>query len=126
MIHEDGTIEVLNLPPDPAEKASIWERIWMGVATVAGAIVGVVACAIPGVGPVIGGAMISASIDLFMQTTVMGVPPKDIGRTLEWLLEGVMDDRLENRGAVLKRAVRAELRKAKERTEQINEGSTPL
>ena len=78
MIHEDGTIEVLNLPPDPAEKASIWERIWMGVATVAGAIVGVVACAIPGVGPVIGGAMISASIDLFMQTTVMGVPPKDI------------------------------------------------
>ena len=56
----------------------------------------------------------------------MGVPPKDIGRTLEWLLEGVMDDRLENRGAVLKRAVRAELRKAKERTEQINEGSTPL
>ena len=56
----------------------------------------------------------------------MGVPPKDIGRTLEWLLEGVMDDRLENRGAVLKRAVRAELRKAKERIEQINEGSTPL
>ena len=56
----------------------------------------------------------------------MGVPPKDIGRTLEWLLEGVMDDRLENRGAVLKRAVRAELRKAKERTEQTNEGSTPL
>ncbi len=78
IIHEDGTVEVLNLPPDPAEKASIWERIWMGIATVAGAIVGVVACAIPGVGPVVGGAMISASIDLFMQTTVMGVPPKDI------------------------------------------------
>jgi hypothetical protein len=56
----------------------------------------------------------------------MGVPPKDIGQTLEWLLEGVMDDRLENRGAILKRAVRAELKKEKERKESINEGSTSL
>ena len=56
----------------------------------------------------------------------MGVPAKDIGRTLEWLLDGVMEDRLENRGAVLKRAVRSELRKAKERKEPTNEGSTSL
>lgn len=78
IVYENGEVGVLELPPDPEQKATIWERIWMGLASAAGAIVGVVACAIPGVGPVLGGAMISASLDLFMQVTVCGTAPSKI------------------------------------------------
>ena len=78
IVYESGEVGVLELPPDPEKKASIWERIWMGLASAAGAIVGVVACSIPGVGPVLGGAMISASLDLFMQVTVAGTAPSNI------------------------------------------------
>lgn len=78
VVYENGEVGVLELPPDPEQKATVWERIWMGIASAAGAIVGVVACAIPGVGPVLGGAMISASLDLFMQVTVCGTPPSKI------------------------------------------------
>lgn len=78
IVYENGEVGVLELPPDPEKKASVWERVWMGLASAAGAIVGVVACAIPGVGPVLGGAMISASLDLFMQVTVSGTSPNNI------------------------------------------------
>ena len=56
----------------------------------------------------------------------IGVPPKEIGRTLEWLLGCVMDDKFENRGAVLKRAVRDAIRAEKERIHNTNEGSSSL
>ena len=78
IIYEDGTVGVLELPPDPAEKATIWERIWMGLISGLGMVAGIVACVIPGVGPTISGALLGASIDLFTQTVIMGVPPKDI------------------------------------------------
>ncbi|MGN1103376.1 MAG: hypothetical protein ACI4QI_00740, partial [Candidatus Coproplasma sp.] len=78
IVYENGEVGVLELPPDPEKQATVWERIWMGIASAAGAIVGVVACAIPGVGPVLGGAMISASLDLFMQVTVSGTAPSKI------------------------------------------------
>ena len=78
IIYGDGTVGVLELPPDPEEKASLWERIGMAVATVGVAVLGVVCCAIPGVGPILGGAMISAALDVFMQVTVMGAAPEKI------------------------------------------------
>lgn len=78
IIYGDGTVGVLELPPDPEERASLWERIAMAVATVGVAVLGVVCCAIPGVGPILGGAMISAALDVFMQVTVMGAAPENI------------------------------------------------
>ncbi|MGN1163119.1 MAG: AHH domain-containing protein [Christensenellales bacterium] len=78
VIMADGTVQVLTLPPDPEEKASIWERIWMGLIAVTGVILGVVVASIPGVGPYLSGAIIAASIDLFMQVTVSGVACEDI------------------------------------------------
>ena len=78
VIYEDGTVGVLELPPDPPRQASIWERIAWAVASIGVAIVGVVCCAIPGVGPILGGALISAALDVFMQTTVMGTATENI------------------------------------------------
>ena len=78
VITEDGTVEVLQIPPDPVKKASIWERIWVGITAIGGAVLGVFAMAIPGVGPFIGGALVSASIDVFMQVTVSGTAPENI------------------------------------------------
>ena len=81
IIRGDGTVEVLTLPQDPQKKASIWERIYRGALAVGGAIAGVVVCAIPGVGPILGGAIVSASIDLFTQVAINGTNPKDINWT---------------------------------------------
>lgn len=78
IIYENGEVGVLELPPDPAKQATIWERIYMGLASVGTAILGVVVCSIPGVGPVLGGAMISAAIDVFTQTTISGTSPENI------------------------------------------------
>ena len=78
IIYEDGSVGVLELPPDPQEKASVWERIAWAVASAGVAVLGVVCCAIPGVGPILGGAMISAAIDIFVQTTIGGATAKDI------------------------------------------------
>ena len=78
IIYEDGSVGVLDLPPDPQERASVWERIAWAVASVGAAVIGVVCCAIPGVGPILGGAIISAAIDVFMQTTIGGATAKDI------------------------------------------------
>lgn len=82
VILEDGTVKVLDIPPD---KASIWQRIWVGLSSIAVAVVGIVICsAFPGLGSIVGGALISGAIDLFMQVTVSGVPPKDI----DWVSVG--------------------------------------
>lgn len=58
--------------------------------------------------------------------TAMKVPPADIGDTLNRLLERVMADELENRGAVLKQAVREELRLKKKGKTNSHEGSTSV
>lgn len=75
IIRGDGSVEVLDVPPD---RAGFWERLITAAVAVGGAILGVVCCSIPGVGPVLGGAIISAAIDVFMQVTVSGVPVKDV------------------------------------------------
>lgn len=82
VIKEDGTIEVLQLPPDPVKQASIWERIWVGIASATVAILGVVCSVVaPGIGQIVGGALISAALDVFMQVTVSGVAPSNINWT---------------------------------------------
>ena len=78
VIRENGDIEVLNLPPDPVKKASIFQRIAIGIAAIGGAVLGAVLCALPGVGPIFGGALLSASLDIFMQVTVCGTAPENI------------------------------------------------
>ena len=78
IIYEDGTVGVLELPPDPERKASTWERIAWAVGTIGVAVIGVVCCVIPGIGPIIGGILISAAIDLFMQTVVSGTAAENI------------------------------------------------
>lgn len=79
VIKEDGTVEVLQIPPDPVKQASIWERIWVGIASIGVAIVGVVCTVLaPGIGTIFGGAMISAALDVFMQVTVSGTAPENI------------------------------------------------
>lgn len=85
VILADGTIEVLQLPTDPEDKATTWERIWMTVASFGAVVIGVVACAIPYVGPMIGGAIISGAVDAFMQVVIAGKAPKDI----DWASIGV-------------------------------------
>ncbi len=77
-IFADGSIKILELPPDPVKQASIFERIAIGILAIGGAVLGVLACAIPGVGPILGGAILSASIDIFMQVTVCGTAPENI------------------------------------------------
>lgn len=84
IIYGDGSVDVLELPPDPERKASVWERIAMGVASAGVAVLGVVCCAIPGVGPILGGAMISAALDVFMQTAVGGTGVENI----DWVSVG--------------------------------------
>ncbi|MDE6105310.1 MAG: hypothetical protein K2G38_06505 [Clostridia bacterium] len=81
IIRENGEVEVLNLPPDPVKKASIFQRIATGIAAISGAVLGAVLCALPGAGPIVGGALLSASIDVFMQVTVCGTAPENI----DWL-----------------------------------------
>ena len=79
VIKSDGTVEVLTLPPDPEEKASVWEMIWVGLAAAGVAVAGVIlSCAFPGAGSVIGGAMIAGALDIFMQVTVSGTKPENI------------------------------------------------
>lgn len=84
IIMADGSVQVLELPPDPEEKASIWERIWMGLIAVTGVVLGVVVGSIPGIGPFLSGAIIGASIDLFMQVTISGVAVDNI----DWVSVG--------------------------------------
>ena len=84
IIYGDGSVGVLELPPDPERKASLWERIAMGVASAGVAVLGVVCCAIPGVGPILGGAMISAALDVFMQTAIGGTGVENI----DWVSVG--------------------------------------
>lgn len=84
VIMADGSVQVLELPPDPEEKASLWERIWMGLTSIAGIALGVFVACIPYVGPFLSGAIIAASIDLFMQVTVSGTACDDI----DWVSVG--------------------------------------
>ena len=84
IIMADGSVQTLELPPDPEEKASIWERIWMGLIAVTGVVLGVMIGSIPGIGPFLSGAIIGASIDLFMQVTISGVAVDNI----DWVSVG--------------------------------------
>jgi hypothetical protein len=78
VIFENGTVELMTLPPDPEEKLDVFNRIFMGIAFAAGAVAGVLCCFIPGAGPFIGGALISASLDLFMQTAINGTKMENV------------------------------------------------
>jgi len=84
LIMQDGTVEVLQLPPDPVKKATVWERIWTTVKVIGAACVGVVAMGLPGVGPYLGGAIISGALDVFMQVTIGQVSPSNI----DWISVG--------------------------------------
>lgn len=85
VIMEDGTVKVLQFPPDPVKKSTIWEKIWMTLATAGVAFIGVIVCSIPGVGPILGGGIISAALDAFSQVVIGGVSPEAI----DWVSVGI-------------------------------------
>lgn len=82
VIFADGKVEFLKLPEI---KASIWERIGMAVASFAVGVVGIVISSfVPGIGQLIGSALVSAAIDLFIQTAICGATFENI----DWVSVG--------------------------------------
>ena len=79
-VDENGEPQILELPPDPPAKATLWERIITAVAViavVAVAIVVVVAtCGVAA--PFLIGAAVGFGVEIIMQVVVGGIPPKDI------------------------------------------------
>ena len=84
VVCEDGSVMVLELPPDPQRQASIWERIAIGVASLGAVALGVVvAVAFPG-NPLAGalsGALIAVAVDLFVQVVVTGTAIENVDTT---------------------------------------------
>lgn len=72
VIYDDGTVAPLELPPDPANQASIWERILVGLGSALLTVAGIVCCVLPGAGPIIGGGLIGGAMDLFVQSVIEG------------------------------------------------------
>ena len=79
-VDADGEIQMLELPPDPPKKASIWERIWTAVivaAVVAIAIVVVVATC-GAAAPILIGAAVGFGVELIMQVVIGGTPLSEV------------------------------------------------
>jgi len=73
---EDGTIDILDLPPEE-EPADLWKRIAVAVAAAGGVVLGVLCAAIPFAGPFVAGAIVGATMDIFMQI-ISGTKVEDI------------------------------------------------
>ena len=79
-VDENGETQILEIPPDPAQKATIWERILTAIAVV-GVVVLAVVIVIATAGaaaPILIGAAVGFGVEIIMQVVVGGIPPKDI------------------------------------------------
>lgn len=84
VVCEDGTVMVLELPPDPQRQASIWERIAISVASIGAVALGVVVAVAFLGNPLAGalsGALIAVAVDLFVQVVVTGTAIENVDTT---------------------------------------------
>ena len=85
-IDEHGELNMLEIPQDPARRASFWQRLAMAIAAVLVVVVTIFVVAITfgaaaPLGALIIGAVVGVAIELIMQVTVFGVHPSDINVT---------------------------------------------
>ncbi|MDR1138954.1 MAG: InlB B-repeat-containing protein [Clostridiales bacterium] len=83
----DGVTQILELPPNPANKATIWERIGAALISIAVIVVAIViattvmvttAGTMSLVGSMLIGAAIGFGVEFFMQVTINGTPLNEV------------------------------------------------